>query len=311
MTTCVSLNPTTDLTLNIPFFKRNRVLRVPDIFSYPGGKPTNTARALFALGHKVSVTGFCADAEKNKTDCFMKKHGVKPLFVPVKGKSRGCVLINEYKNGSETVINSEGSIKITETNIQALLKTIKRLAPESFFMVFSGSLPRALSENFYYTALKTAAPFTKTFLDTAGRPLKKALYAAPDILKINEDEFAGAFNIKNRSKNKIKEKCLGLIKKHNINAVIITMHEKGAVLISKKESLFCPAAPVKKAISPVGAGDAFSAGFIRAAAEKKGRKKSLETATAAAGAALLKPGSCFIDKKDVLYFMKKIKAVKY
>ena len=57
---------------------------------------------------------------------------------------------------------------------------------------------------------------------------------------------------------------------------VITMSEKGAVLVNKKEVLRVPSEKIEKIVDLTGAGDLFASGFIHGFINKIGLKKSLK-----------------------------------
>ena len=90
-----------------------------------------------------------------------------------------------------------------------------------------------------------------------------------DLLFGNEAEFKSLFNDEDIEKV-IKE--LSVINK----IFVVTMGEKGVVLVHKKEIIKIPSEKVEKIIDLTGAGDLFAAGFIHGFINKMGFEKSLK-----------------------------------
>ena len=82
-------------------------------------------------------------------------------------------------------------------------------------------------------------------------------------------EFKSLFNDEDIEKV-IKE--LSVINK----IFVVTMGEKGVVLVHKKEIIKIPSEKVEKIIDLTGAGDLFAAGFIHGFINKMGFEKSLK-----------------------------------
>ena len=74
---------------------------------------------------------------------------------------------------------------------------------------------------------------------------------------------------------------------------------------------FYPAIKVKKIISPVGSGDAFSAGLVYGLSKGYSVKNSCKWAASAASANLSHLGSCFISRKNVLKYLANAKITNY
>jgi len=83
-----------------------------------------------------------------------------------------------------------------------------------------------------------------------------------DILKLNEDEARFLADIFNYSFISIPLFCEEMINKWNLRFCLVTLAEKGAFAASQTgESVYCPGYNINF-VDSVGAGDAFSAGFV-------------------------------------------------
>lgn len=304
----VTLNATIDIVVPVNNLKKGMVQRTNSIYMYPGGKGTNVARALSTLGVKVYATGFCGEANYAFMDNFLKTHGVINKFIKVKGENRPCILITEKNN--ETIINSESSFNITKNNINNFISEIKKLSKICKFAVLSGSLPICLPENFYEITIKKMEN-SYTLLDTSSTYLKNGIKASPDVIKLNIDELQKTFDIKLKTRNSFKNFIFSLSKKYKISTIIITLNEKGAILYDSQNFYYFKPPQVKNFISPVGSGDAFSAGFIYGTSKGMDKVYSIKLAMACSAANLMHYGSCFFKKKEIDKFLNRIKICKY
>ncbi|MGD0566387.1 MAG: PfkB family carbohydrate kinase [Candidatus Goldiibacteriota bacterium] len=312
MITAVTLNPTIDIVTPVETLKKGAVLRTKAIYAYPGGKGTNVARAAAALGAKTCATGFVGIRDSRETEHFLGHHGVETDFIACRGSNRICLLITETsKNGSETVINSESDIDISGKEIKAFMKNIVSISKKSSCVVFSGSLPLALQPDFYKKAILAVRPYARVILDTSSGYLLHGVKASPHIIKQNIHELEGAFGKKLSNPAVLKAFIRRLSEKNNIPVIITTMNEKGALLYSSGNFIFYPALKVKNNISPVGCGDAFSAGLSYGLSKGFEMDLSCRIGVAAAAANLGHLGSCFIKKKDVFDFLKLVKSRRY
>ncbi len=311
MITTVNLNSTTDIVIPIPDLKLSCVTRTPWIASYPGGKGTNVARALATLGCNVTATGFCGSTDFKSMRKFLNLCRVKTDFIKAEGTNRPCIIITETRTKRETIINSESSFKIKKTAQINFLKKLNKLSQESKIIIFSGSLPLSLPENFYFKAIKLCNKNCLTILDTCARYLKNAVKAYPYLIKQNIDEIEQAFNIRLNTKTKIKKFCFNLIKKYRLKAVIVTLHKKGAILFENNTSYFFPSIKTKENVSPVGCGDAFTAGLAFGIESWKNIKESVRFGIACATANLQHFGSCFFTAAEARYYINKVKILNY
>ena len=103
--------------------------------------------------------------------------------------------------------------------------------------------------------------YKKEFLDLTKNKI--------DLLFGNEGEFKSLFEYDNIEKMIQELSTLNKI-------FVITMGEKGVVLVHKKEIIKIPSEKVEKVIDLTGAGDLFAAGFIHGFINKMGFEKSLK-----------------------------------
>jgi tagatose 6-phosphate kinase len=312
MIAAVTLNPTIDIVAPVKNLVKGSVLRTKAIYSYPGGKGTNVARALVSLGARASSCGFTGIRDSRETEHFLKHYGVEPDLVSCTGSNRICLLITETSGaGTETVINSESDIDISKKDAAVLMEKLGATAKKCTHMVFSGSLPLSLPENFYEKAIRAVRSDTRVILDTSSRYLFHGVKAAPHFIKQNIHELESAFGKKLGSPAVLKTFIKKLSAKHSIPVIITTMNEKGSLLYDSGKFIFYPAVRVKDCISPVGCGDAFSAGLAYALSKGLDAAAGCRYGAAAAAANLGRLGSCFFTKKEVSGFLKLVKQKNY
>lgn len=82
-----------------------------------------------------------------------------------------------------------------------------------------------------------------------------------DILKINDDEILIVAELFGWEKLNEKDICIELLKKYDLNIVILTKGAEGSFVYNHKESSFHPTPKVHVA-DTVGAGDSFTAAFL-------------------------------------------------
>src|ERR1035437_1643559 len=182
----VTLNSTIDIVVPVDTLNPGTVSRTKAVYTYPGGKATNTARALKQLGAQAHATGFVGIRDSIETEHFLKYHGVESSYISCMGSNRICLLITETKGTPrETIINSESDMDITEKNIRDFFKQIKTLTKKSSHVVFSGSVPVCLPPDFYAKALSQVDKNCVTLLDTSSKYLFHGIKAAPGIIKQN------------------------------------------------------------------------------------------------------------------------------
>lgn len=79
-----------------------------------------------------------------------------------------------------------------------------------------------------------------------------------DIIALDENEIKKAFNIKEITNEKIQK----IIRKYNLNTIIITKAEKGSDIYTHNNKTHIPAIKTDKQIDPTGLGDTYIAAYI-------------------------------------------------
>jgi fructokinase len=98
-----------------------------------------------------------------------------------------------------------------------------------------------------------------------------------DILKLNKQEANEVNDLLQLEKNGLVEICLELINSYQLQYCVVTLEEYGSLAVSASgEVVYNPGFKVKLT-DPLGAGDAFSAGFLDALLQGKSLKEASES----------------------------------
>jgi len=183
-------------------------------------------------------------------------------------------------------------------NILTYSGTISELKPEHLDFAFLASARHFhLSSYFLQTALQPGIPDLLRRLKAAGLTISLDTNDDPadqwqsgidrvlplvDVLLPNEREaikITGASNL---------EQALGVLSKL-VPLVVVKLGSKGAMAIRGKERVTSPAVPVQ-CLDPVGAGDSFDAGFLRAYVQGRELKECLASGNLAGALSVTRPG---------------------
>ena len=129
-------------------------------------------------------------------------------------------------------------------------------------LVLAGSLPPSLPQDAYARLLERIEEKNiLTVVDTAGEALEAVLPCRPFLIKPNLEELSGLFGAELTELPAVAE-CAGELQKKGAKNVAVSMGSKGAFLLCEDgRRLFCHAVR-GEAVSTVGAGDSFVAGFL-------------------------------------------------
>ncbi len=246
----------------------------------PGGKGANQAYAVSRLGKKVQMIGAVGtDIFGDKLVGNLEKAGVGTegiCRVENRESGQAFVFVNEAGENSITVIQGANQ-DLTEARVDENAERIDRC--DAVVMQLEVPVPTVV-----HTAQVARKKGKLVYLDPApARPdLPDELFASVDIMKPNETELKILTGMEVSTGEEIILAAKSLLKK-GVGAVIVTLGEKGCVLVSEKLVKEFPARKVK-AVDTTAAGDSFTAGFL-AAYEPDGEKReeNLEEALLFAG----------------------------
>lgn len=295
MITTVTLNPAVDKTYTGTRLLPGHVNRMDSLKSIAGGKGVNVTKVLRRFDIPVRAMGFLGGYTGSFIEDFVKEIGAKCDFVHVSQDTR-CSMNLLTEDGYVTEILEPGPF-ISEEEMQQFLSAYEKAVKDSEAVILSGSAPLGVQEGIYAALIETAKQSgKKVFLDTSGSFLKKGAAAKPYLIKPNLKELA----VLTGKSIKTKEEAIRAaqnICRQGIENVVISMGDKGLLLVTEKESLFAEAAKVK-AVNTVGCGDCVVASFAMSFKQGEDKETALKKAAAlsAANATTLENGEIPMEK---------------
>ena len=278
-------NPSVDRTIEVDTLVRGAVLRARAGRVDAGGKGVNVARALAANGHKARAVLPSGGAEGAQLAALIAMEGIEAVSVPIAAPVRANVSVVE-PDGTVTKLNEPGPA-LSPDEVEALVSATVTAARDASWVVGCGSLPPGVPDDFYARLVRllrdTGVPVA---VDTSGPALVAVLPAQPVLVKPNAEELAEAAGRPVATLGDAIEAAQEL-RRRGAGAVVASLGADGAVLVDEGGAVHGEA-PVARARSTVGAGDAMLAGFL--AAGGAGRD-ALAEALAWGAAATSLPGS--------------------
>jgi 1-phosphofructokinase family hexose kinase len=208
----------------------------------------------------VQVTGFLGKENTQLFEQLFAQKGIEDRFVRIAGSTRiGIKIVDEIKEET-TDINFPGQMP-TADDLQTLLETVEALATTCHWFVLSGSAPADLSPDIYRQLVATIRGKGRAVaLDTSGEGLRRALVAAPTLIKPNVDELrdlSGKALVGEEALVRAAQELLDL----GIECVAISLGKRGGIFVERDDVVVArpPEVTVK---STVGAGDAMVGGLV-------------------------------------------------
>jgi 1-phosphofructokinase family hexose kinase len=287
-----------DRILQVDQFRASAVQRSRTSFSQPGGKGSNVARVFRQLGGDVVLTGFVGRRNAALIVDPLREKGIQVDAVEgFSGDSRTCTIVCDPASSSHPTVINEESPEIEAGAADALLSTIDRWLGDAGAVLVTGSLPVGLSADFYRRVLeRVVSRGVFAAIDATGPVLRHGLDASPHLLKANLEETTSAIGHLGTEPREIADS----LKRHGgrlPSHTLLTLGESGAILINAGHAWYAQPPRVSYA-NPIGAGDAFAAGYLKAHLDGSPPDFALRFATAVASsdAATLEPGLTVIDE---------------
>lgn len=278
----LTLNPAIDYYITVDNLKVGAVNRTKTEQISFGGKGINVSLVLKELGVKSTALGFVGGFTGDALENHLKQKGIDCDFVKVSGNTRINVKLND------TDINAAGP-DISNEDINNLYKKIDSIKKEDF-LILSGSAPKSLPQNIYEIIIQRLEDKGVNFVVDAERDLLlDTLKYRPFLVKPNHHELGEIFGTEI---NDFETAFLYAKKLQTMGAknVMVTMGDKGAVLIDQNGKCYAQNAPKGKLVSAVGAGDSAVAAFLSQYLTDKNYENCLRLAIAAGSATAFSDG---------------------
>ena len=276
----VTLNPALDYVVQVDELKIGEVNRTEKEAVYPGGKGINVSAVLKQLGHDSIALGFVAGFTGNQLIRELKERELRSDFISVE---RGMTRINvKIKGKKETEINGSGP-GVSPVALQVLMIQMERLKPGDV-LVLSGSIPKTMPKDIYEKLMmRLHGRGVDIAVDTSGESLIGTLKHQPFLIKPNHLELGELFGVRIEHPEEVRIYAEKL-QEMGARNVLVSMAEKGAVLLTEQGEFYSCEAPVGEVKNSVGAGDSMVAGFVSAYLETNDFERAFQMGIAAGSA---------------------------
>jgi 1-phosphofructokinase family hexose kinase len=303
----VTLNAAMDRTVSVPNFQIGLRHRASSSLSLPGGKGVNVARALKRLGQPVIATGLAGGRTGLNLIEALTLEGILNDFVRIQDESRTSTAVIDPTTAQQTEINEYGP-SVTGAELGVLLDKLDYLSKGADLVVFAGSLPRDVPNDFYATAVRELRRRkVATALDTAGPPLRLGIAAEPTFVSPNIREAEEIVGHEFEDDADLAAGAEALVSMGAQSALI--HHEAGAVgrlRAGRRAQTLWARLPSLDVVSTVGSGDAFLAGFLAAWYGREPPEAALRLAVACGAANTQALGAGVLEPADAEAFARQV-----
>ena len=297
----VTLNAAIDRTLAVPNFHVGRRHRAVEQTAVAGGKGVNVARALKALGRPVLATGTAGGGTGARIIQLLDDEGITNDFVRIDEESRMSTAVIDPTDGVTTEVNERGPALSTAER-EHVVERVLYLAQGAQIVVLCGSLPRGVPVELYGQLVDDLKRLdVTTILDTEGEPLRIGTRSGPDLVTPNlteAEELAGHEFADDDDRLTAVREIVGI----GARDAVIT-YESGCVALlggdSAERAAYRVSVEPREALSAIGAGDAFLAGYVAGLYEGRPNEECLRFAVACGAESVRHVGAGVIDPREV------------
>ncbi len=267
--------------------QKGETVLAKEINYIPGGKGANQAYAMAKLGAEVAMIG-CVGADRNGSKLLQSLQSVcvntKGIQI-FKNQPTGIAAIAVEETGENSIVVISGAnFMLTKQWI----KQLQNYIDECDIVIAQLETP---IESICAVAELAKQKGKMMLLDPAPavKDLPETLLQNISIIKPNETELQILTQKPTTTEQEIVEAANVLLKK-GVEKVVVTLGEKGAILVTEKEHTVFASKKVK-AVDTTAAGDAFTAGLALKLSEGCSCEQAIEFATKVSSIVVTRKGA--------------------
>jgi 1-phosphofructokinase family hexose kinase len=296
----VTLNAAVDRTVAVPNFRLGRRHRAVESRTVAGGKGINVARALSLLGRPVIAAGFVGGPTGTRVLEQLREESVLTDFTRIAAETRINLAVIDPTSGEQTEINERGPA-VSPEEVKKLFERIGYLASGAKICVLAGSLPPGTGDDLYARLIadlgRRGVPVV---LDAEGEAMLAGVRAGASMVTPNEREAEELVGQEFSDGGDVAQGLNELVRLGAAEAAI-TRPEGCVAAVGEgagRRLLEVHTEPLE-AVSTVGSGDAFLAGYVAARYEGRPAEDCLAYAVACGAESTQHFGAGTVDRSQV------------
>jgi 1-phosphofructokinase family hexose kinase len=293
---CVAANPSIDKLFEVERLVAGGIHRPLGFVQTAGGKGLNAARAAHRLGGGVRVAAILRGHAGRWLEETLQAEGIEGAFVWTHGENRSSLSVADRSARNLTEFYEHGPVAPEAAWVE-LIEATSRMFRSGSWLTISGSMPQGLSDGGYRDLVAEArAAGVRVALDAEGEPLRIALEAGPEVVKVNAAEAEGLLGEAASSREDASIACARLqaLAGGDGHAGIVTRGADG-VTVAAPDGTRYEGVLYERGRYPVGSGDAFLAGLVVGLERDDPWPDALVLALGAAAANAELPGAGALD----------------
>jgi 6-phosphofructokinase 2 len=292
----ITFSPCIDKSTSVPSIFPEKKLRCSAPRSEPGGGGINVARAIKKLGGEAIAIFPSGGYTGKYFNHLLEKDNIPSVIIETNNETRENIIVLDESNNNQYRFGMPGT-ELSEYEWKQCLSAMEEIN-NAEFIIASGSLPPGVPPNIYARLAKIAKYHNAKFIvDTSGEALKQAVDEGVYLLKPSLRELCILVGKKELQQAEIKDIAREIIARGKCDVIVVSMGEKGAMLVTKNASeIISPPTVIRK--STVGAGDSMVGGIVFFLSEGRSLVEAVQYGVACGTAATMNPGTELCRKED-------------
>lgn len=281
MIVVAGLTPAWQQIMRFPVLRVGEVNRAAEVVWCASGKVLNVGLALASLGTASRTISPVGGPARETFERDFAAAGAPVDWIATEEPTRVCTTLLDESTGVTTEL-VENARPLSAADLQAYGEAFRKAAAEAQIAVFTGSLPGAVSTNFYRDlAEKTTA---RLIVDARGPELLAMFEGTrkPFLVKPNREELGKTVRRELQTDAELFA-AMRELNERGAEWVVVTQGKDAVWASSKREGLHRLTPPhVERVVNPIGCGDCCCAGIAYGLAVGRGVLSSIALGMAAA-----------------------------
>jgi 1-phosphofructokinase/tagatose 6-phosphate kinase len=299
MSVTVTLNAAVDRTLTVPNFQTGHRHRASARLTSAGGQGLNLARAPTRPDRVRRATGLAGGRTGDRIIDELAFEAILNDFVRISDESRTSTALVDPTAGALSEVYEWGPA-VRPEELETLLDKLHYLSRVATYVVFCGSLPRDVGDDFYAEAIRDLNKRgVQCVLDNEGEPPRIDVDAEPFLVSPNQREAESLVG-QEFSEDEDFLVALDAIADLGARNVLITQETSCFGLFREDRTVrrFRASIPRVEPVASVGAGDVLLAGFLAARFNGQAFDEALRQAIGCAAASVVELGPGRFDPRE-------------
>jgi len=286
----ITINPTIDRIINVDRLAFEDRAYIHSSRESPGGRGINASCVIHSFGAETMAIATSGGAAGKRFVKHLDGCGYPVSVVPIRNEIRTNFTVTD-RQGLTVNLNEVGPM-LSKAEVTRFEKVVRETLERATWLMLCGSIPPGVPSSFYAKLVSLARQKeVKTLLHASGEALREGIDARPTVVTPNQHEAGRLLGRALLTRSQFLE-AADEIRRLGPEAVVLSLGSRGAVA-AYADGLVEAMPPPVHVVSPIGSGDALTAGYTWSMARSPNNADALRWGVAAGTASARLPGMSF------------------